>query len=275
MRCGDLDRGPRPGVARSSGSGRTPGMEGADLASGVSTRRGVRGARRSSGRPRPTHGRVLRVAAYDFGLKRNILRRLAAAGIEATVVPGRDARRRDRSPAASTACSCRTARATRRRRAYGVGRDAGLLGRCRCSGSASGHQLLGLALGGRTYKMPFGHRGREPAGAATAAPARRGHEPQPRVRASTRTGGRGRATSHGRRRGRVELTHWNLNDGTLEGLRCLDVPAFSVQYHPEAAPGPHDSRYLFERFRDADGGGRRCPDATDLERSWSSARARS
>src|SRR4029077_9273451 len=50
-------------------------------------------------------------------------------------------------------------------------------------------------------------------------------------------------------RGRVALTHWNLNDGTLEGLRCLDVPAFSVQYHPEAAPGPHDSRYLFDAFR--------------------------
>jgi carbamoyl-phosphate synthase small subunit len=49
--------------------------------------------------------------------------------------------------------------------------------------------------------------------------------------------------------GRIALTHWNLNDGTLEGLRCLDVPAFSVQYHPEAAPGPHDSRYLFDRFR--------------------------
>ncbi|MBI2238716.1 MAG: hypothetical protein HYU54_09365, partial [Actinobacteria bacterium] len=49
--------------------------------------------------------------------------------------------------------------------------------------------------------------------------------------------------------GTVELTHWNLNDGTLEGLRCLDIPAFSVQYHPEAAPGPHDSRYLFEEFR--------------------------
>jgi carbamoyl-phosphate synthase small subunit len=50
--------------------------------------------------------------------------------------------------------------------------------------------------------------------------------------------------------GPAELTHWNLNDGTLEGLRCVDVPAFSVQYHPEAAPGPHDSRYLFQDFRD-------------------------
>ena len=50
--------------------------------------------------------------------------------------------------------------------------------------------------------------------------------------------------------GDVALTHWNLNDGTLEGLRCVDVPAFSVQYHPEAAPGPHDSRYLFQDFRD-------------------------
>jgi carbamoyl-phosphate synthase small subunit len=49
--------------------------------------------------------------------------------------------------------------------------------------------------------------------------------------------------------GRVELTHWNLNDGTLEGLRCLDVPALAVQYHPEAAPGPHDARYLFDEFR--------------------------
>jgi carbamoyl-phosphate synthase small subunit len=50
--------------------------------------------------------------------------------------------------------------------------------------------------------------------------------------------------------GQIALTHWNLNDGTLEGLRCLDIPAFSVQYHPEAAPGPHDSRHLFGRFRE-------------------------
>ncbi len=61
------------------------------------------------------------------------------------------------------------------------------------------------------------------------------------------------------RPGRVALTHWNLNDGTLEGLRCLDVPAFSVQYHPEAAPGPHDSRYLFDDFRTLMGDPRSSP----------------
>ena len=65
--------------------------------------------------------------------------------------------------------------------------------------------------------------------------------------------------------GRVDLTHWNLNDGTLEGLRCLDVPAFSVQYHPEAAPGPHDSRYLFEEFR-ALMAARLMPRRTDMHR---------
>src|SRR5207245_3036190 len=63
-------------------------------------------------------------------------------------------------------------------------------------------------------------------------------------------GGRQQAPVAETAQGRVALTHWNLNDGTLEGLRCLDVPAFSVQYHPEAAPGPHDARYLFDRFRE-------------------------
>jgi carbamoyl-phosphate synthase small subunit len=116
-------------------------------------------------------------------------------------------------------------------------------------GICLGHQLLGLALGGRTFKMKFGHRG-------VNQPVR-----------DARTG-RVEITSHNHgfavdpdgwpRRadvaetpfGRVELSHRNLNDGTLEGMRCLDVPAISVQYHPEAAPGPHDSRYLFDEFRE-------------------------
>jgi carbamoyl-phosphate synthase small subunit len=127
---------------------------------------------------------------------------------------------------------------------YGIETIKDLLGKTPVFGICLGHQLLGLALGGRSYKMKFGHRGVN----------------QPVLNRDTQVV---EITSHnhgfaldgpslegGTDFGPVELTHWNLNDQTLEGLRCLDVPAFSVQYHPEAAPGPHDSRYLFDRFRD-------------------------
>ena len=190
---------------------------------------------------------MFRVAAYDFGLKRSILRRLAAAGIDATVVPAETPASEVLSggydgvflsngpgdPAATT---------------YGVAAAAGLLGRVPVFGVCLGHQLLGLALGGRTYKMRFGHRGaNQPVkdlrtGRIEITSHNHGFavDPDGWVRAGTVA-----ETPHGR----IELTHWNLNDDTLEGLRCLDIPAFSVQYHPEAAPGPHDSRHLFHEFR--------------------------
>jgi carbamoyl-phosphate synthase small subunit len=109
--------------------------------------------------------------------------------------------------------------------------------------------LLGLALGGATYKMKFGHRGvNQPVknlatGAVEITSHNHGFAVDPARWAKDDDG---RALTG---QGRVELSHRNLNDGTLEGLRCLDVPASSVQYHPEAAPGPHDSRYLFDAFR--------------------------
>ena len=233
-----------------------PGMEGADLARTVTcaqpfTADGVVGPAAE------VAGRVYRVAAYDFGMKRNILRRLASVGIDATVFPaetpastilagGFDGVFLSNGPGDPAATT------------YGIRSVQELLGKIPVFGICLGHQLLALALGGRTYKMSFGHRGVnqpvknlrtgtveitthnhgfavDPDGWEQEVPKR---EPQ-ESRGLRMTGF-----------GRVELTHWNLNDGTLEGLRCLDVAAFSVQYHPEAAPGPHDSRYLFDEFRE-------------------------
>jgi carbamoyl-phosphate synthase small subunit len=239
-----------------------PGMEGADLARGVSTAEPYQ-ARDLVGEPSTDLGRVLRVAAYDFGIKRNILRLLAAHGCETTVFPAQTPASEIREtdfdgvflsngpgdPAATH---------------YGIEACKELLGKMPIFGICLGSQLLGLALGGRTYKLKFGHRGInqpvlnvdtgvvevsshnhgfavdpdgfEAGGRAGAATPERDREPGPRV-VETEFGA-------------VALTHWNLNDCTLEGLRCVDVPAFAVQYHPEAAPGPHDARYLFTRFRE-------------------------
>ena len=244
----DLD--PASLVTRVLGS---PGMAGADLARTVSTGEPY-GAAQLVGPATTDYGSVFRVAALDFGLKRNILRLLAAHGIECTVYPaetppariaeeGHDGVFLSNGPGDPAATS------------YGVVAARALLGKVPVFGICLGAQLLGLALGGRTYKMKFGHRGVN----------------QPVHDLAT---GRVEITSHnhgfavdpeGWARdpdgyaltdlGRVSLSHWNLNDGTLEGLRCLDVPAFAVQYHPEAAPGPHDSRYLFEEFRSLMAGG--------------------
>jgi carbamoyl-phosphate synthase small subunit len=218
----------------------TDGMAGADLARHVSTGE-VYEAAALVGPASARRRRVFRVAAFDFGLKRSILRLLADAGCETTVVPattpaqdvlagGYDGVFLSNGPGDPAATG------------YGVAAARALLGRVPVFGICLGHQLLALALGGRTYKMTFGHRG-------VNQPVR-----------DVRTG-RVAITSHnhgfavdrdalgGGAFGRVQLTHVNLNDGTVEGIRCLDVPAFSVQYHPESAPGPHDARGLFEEFR--------------------------
>ena len=274
MRCGvsseDLD--PDSLVARVR---RQPGMEGADLAKTVTAAEPYE-AEELVGPASTEHGAVLRVAAVDFGMKRNILRRLAASGCAVTVHPaqtpageilngGYDGVFLSNGPGDPAATD------------YGIRVSKELLGQVPIFGICLGHQLLGLALGGRTYKMKFGHRGAnqpvknlhggrvevtshnhgfavDPEGwqanAATAAasapdgppPSADGSSPLARTAAL-------QPPVVDTDFGAAELTHWNLNDGTLEGLRCLGVPAFSVQYHPEAAPGPHDSRYLFDEFR--------------------------
>ncbi len=229
-----------------------PGMAGADLARTVSSDTRYE-AEALVGPANTDLGRVYRVAAYDFGMKRNILRRLAASGIEASVFPagtppieissgGFDGVFLSNGPGDPAAT------------VYGVEVARELLGTVPVFGICLGYQLLGLALDGRTFKMRFGHRGaNQPVknletGGVEITSHNHGFAVDP---GGWRRDAHGSASSA---HGRIALTHWNLNDGTLEGFRCLDVPAFGVQYHPEAAPGPHDSRYLFDDFRALMGG---------------------
>ncbi|HEX2178226.1 MAG TPA: glutamine-hydrolyzing carbamoyl-phosphate synthase small subunit [Actinomycetota bacterium] len=203
----------------------------------------------------PAEGtRRFKVASFDFGIKHNILRQLTTLGCEVTVYPARTTAGhilRD----APDGVFVSNGPGDPENVDYGVEAIQGLLGKVPVFGICLGHQLLALAAGFDTYKLPFGHHGANHPVARLAdnrieittqnhnfavVEAAFGYDP-----------GKGRApagltgtTPHGR----AELTHLNLNDNTVEGFRLLDEPAFGVQYHPEAGPGPHDSRYLFDEF---------------------------
>ena len=206
----------------------TPLAPAGSLARG-SGRRSQNAAGHASSRPR--------VVAYDFGIKQNILRLLVDRGCEVTVVPAKTSAE-DVLAMKPSGVFLSNGPGDPEPIAYAVENIRKLLGRTPIFGICLGHQLCGLALGGKTFKLKFGHHG--------------ANHPVKNLRT-----GKVEITSqnHGfcvdpdsLPASDVEITHLNLNDQTNEGLRHRSLPLFSVQYHPEASPGPHDARYLFDDF---------------------------
>ena len=203
---------------------REPGTDGRDLAGEVTT-----------DAPYTVGSGPLHVVAYDFGIKRTILRhlgRLATVDVVPAATPAAEVLARgpdgvflSNGPGDPAAVR------------YASDAIQGLLGEVPVFGICLGHQLLATALGAQTYKLPFGHHG--------------GNHPVRRISTGAveiTSQNHNYAVAEGTV-GNAEVTHVNLNDGVVEGIACRDVAAFSVQYHPEAGPGPHDASYLFDEFR--------------------------
>jgi carbamoyl-phosphate synthase small subunit len=181
---------------------------------------------------------VYSVVAYDFGIKYNILRNLTEVGCNVKVVPAvtpaedvlalnPDGVFLSNGPGDPDAVP------------YARENVRKLLGKKPIFGICLGHQIMGLALGGKTFKLKFGHHGGN----------------QPVMDLTTRkveitSQNHGFAVDADSLKGAAEVTHLNLNDNTVEGLAHRELPIFSVQYHPESSPGPHDANYLFRRFTD-------------------------
>ena len=196
------------------------------------------GKRLDSNSPPPNTGSPLHVVAIDYGMKWNIARHLRSLGCRVTVVPGTSTAE-EILALNPDGVFLSNGPGDPRPLDYAVETIKGLLGKKPIFGICLGHQLLGMACGGTIYKLKFGHRG-----ANQPVLNRRAN----RVEITSQI--HGFALDASSFSDRIEITHINLNDQTVEGLRHRDCPAFSVQYHPEASAGPHDSNYLFQEFID-------------------------
>ena len=235
-----------------------PSILGRDLVADVTAKRSYEWNTRSGewlpdvvpAKPRPGRLTPWRVVAFDFGVKENILRRLVDVGCQVTVVPAS-------TPAAEVAALkpdgvfLSNGPGDPEGVPYAMETVRALIGRYPIFGICLGHQIIGLALGLKTYKLKFGHHGSnhpvmdlrtrkveitsQNHNFAVQSPVPFSGVPERPVTIETKLGN-------------VAITHVSLNDQSIEGLVCLDQPVFSVQYHPEASPGPHDSAYLFEEF---------------------------
>ncbi len=228
-------------VARAKAS---PGLVGRDLVKEVTCAEpydwDLGGWELGTGYRRPTKEELRDaplIVALDYGIKRNILHRLVASGFRVRVMPAA-ASAADILAPNPDGVFLSNGPADPAALPYASEAVRGVLGRKPIFGICLGHQILGLALGGRTYKLGFGHHGAN----------------HPVMDLRTRkveitSQNHGFAVDADSLVGRAELSHLNLNDKTVEGLCGVGVPFFSVQYHPEASPGPHDAGYLFARFR--------------------------